>query len=320
MKILWLTIDRTNRVASHIFAGLQHAVAERIHVDFVIRQLDAEAGDFCRQVVMKGRQIPPLLNLDIVNDYDLIFTDAIFGFMSERWHDVKVPKAVLMEDQHGPMVRKYMERAYHDFKFDIFCVRYKDATKKFHPYLYSKPVIWLPHSISCDIFKDYMREKTISCLSTGINNPKSYPFRAKANDELSGTSFYKRVERPPEHSPNEKDGWPVGRDYAELLNSSKITITDTLRFGYPTMKIFEIPACASALCSNYIPELGDLGFIPGENMIEMKETDDLKKLITEWLASEKLDKLTQNGHSLILERHTTETRATGFITSMEKSI
>lgn len=317
MKILWLTIDRSGRVASHLFTGLQLAVHHLIDVDFLVRELDTEAGVFCRQAVMHGRQVPPMINLDTVNDYDLIFTDAIFGFMTERWHDIKVPKAVLMEDQHGPMVRKYMESAFNQFKFDIFCVRYRDATKTFHPYLYSKPVIWLPHSIPYGIFKDYGQEKIIGCLSTGVNNPKYYPFRAKADNELSGTSFYKRVERPPEQAARR---WPVGKDYAKLLNSSKIAITDTLRFGYPTMKIFEIPACASALCSNYIPELGDLGFIPSENMIEMKETDDLKSLIKKWLVSEQLEELTQKGHDLVFERHTAETRAKEFITNMEKNI
>ena len=318
MRILWLTIDRTNRVASHIFAGLQQAVGAIATVDFAVRTLDMEAGAFCKQVVMGGRVIPPVLNPDAVNDYDLIFTDAIFGFMSERWQDIKVPKAILMEDQHGPMVRKYMESAYYDFQFDIFCVRYRDATKKFHPYLYGKPVIWLPHSIPCDIFKDYGREKSIDCLSTGMNSSKFYPMRAKVDDELCSSGFYKRIERPPEN--RLQDRWPAGKDYAQLLNASRIAIACTSRFRYPVIKIFEIPACATALCSDYIPELDDLGFVPGENMIEMKPEDDIKKVIKEWLTAQELDRLTQNGRSLILERHTNETRAKEFIAQMGSCI
>lgn len=320
MKILWLTIDRTNRVASHIFAGLQQAVRQLVHVDFVIRKPDTVAGTFCRQVVMQGRKLPSMINLDTVNDYDLVFTDAIFGFMSERWKDIKIPKAILIEDQHGPMVRRYVEQAHNNFKFNIFCMRYKNATKKFHPYLNNHSIIWLPHSIPWEVFRDYGRQKPIGCLSTGINNSKVYPIRAKIDKELKNASFYKRIERPSERMPGKGRAWPSGIDYARLLNECKIAVGCTSRFGYPVMKLFEIPACATALCSDFIPELGELGFVPGKNMIEIKHTDNSKILIKKWLASSQLEQITRNGYSLILERHTTEIRAKEFIASMKKYI
>lgn len=323
MKILWLTIDRSNRVASHIFTGLQNAVKIQsdVQVDFIIRKLNKIAGRFCHQAVNGTIKLDRVLRKKILSrKYDVIFTDAIFAFMTEDWKSIKIPKAVLMEDQHGNMVSKYIGKACNDFDFNMFFVRYKNPTKRFHQYLYKKKVIWLPHSIDPTIFKDYELQKEIGVLSVGNMNERTYPIRNKIHRELQKESYYKNIRRPGEKM-DPKGYWPVGVDYAKLINKSKISSSSTSIYNYPVLKFFEIPACRTVLISDYIPELEELGFIPDKNMIRVGKNSNIKKIVESYMENnKKIKSISNEGYKLIHSRHTSDIRAKEFIKSIEENI
>jgi spore maturation protein CgeB len=75
------------------------------------------------------------------------------------------------------------------------------------------------------------------------------------------------------------------------------------------MKYFEIPACGSIIYGEYFDELGDLGFIPDENMIVVDKSDIIGQLNYLMEDKDNLKRLIQNGKDLIHSRHTTKIRA-----------
>lgn len=317
MRILWLTVDRTSRVASHIFTSLQDEVSKISDVTLFTRQINMVMGQYCNKAVNGDiivKQTPYSTNY-INNNFDVVFTDAIFGFLTEDWNDIKIQKAVLIEDQHGSIVEKYVKRTYYDFKFDLFFVRYRDATKRFYPYLYNKTVIWLPHSIPNKIFKDYKQEKIHGVLQTGAVT-QSYPIRQHLNRILKTETYYRRILRPTENL-NMKQ-WPCGKDYARLINQSYMAISCTSKYQYPVLKTFEIPACNTALVSDCITEMYDLGFVPNKNFIEVNNKTNVDSFRKHMLDKDKIKKISNRGFKLIHENHRAKHRAKEFIEALEK--
>lgn len=317
MKILWATIDRSNRVASHIFTTLQNEMAKIAEVDFITRVLDKKAGVFC-QDVMNGKTITSRL-IDPVeaNKYDLVFTDAMFAYMHEEWNKINTTKGVLMEDQHGPMVAKYIGDAFRSFGFEIFATRYRDATKNFHPYLYKKKVIWTPHSIDPELFYDYGEKRNIGLLSVGVLNGQVYPIRLKIHGEMETNPQYFRVNRPQEKMNGKV--FPKGKDYVDLLNKANITASCISKFKYPILKTFEVPACGSILMSDGSKEMNDLGFINEENFIQVNVRSHIADIVRKTLGDpEKMTMLKENGKKLIRERHTGNIRAREFMGDLKK--
>lgn len=314
MKILWATIDRSKRAAFKIFTTLQEEVNKIADIDFIRRDAPADVGSFCKSVVTNKKKLPAMINVKKANQYDLIFTDSIFAFMSEDWKNIKVPKAVLIEDQHGPTVKNYAHAAYHRFNFDIFCVRYKNPVNKFHSYFNDRHVIWVPHCIDENMFKDYGLGKDVGVLSVGSTGGTVYPIRNKVHGALNKKPFYKRVKRP-----NEKKGgelWPIGVDYAKLINSAKLTVSCTSTYNYVVLKFFEIPGAKSALYSDFIPEMKELGFEPGINFFKVNPNNILNRT-KNLLKNPRLEEVTQNGYDLIHSRHTGKVRAQEFMNKIE---
>jgi len=319
MNILWLTIDRSSRVASHIFTPLQKEVSKIVNVDLRVRKINKVAGSYCSDAVNGLVKPDPMVRIKEAKNYDLIFTDAIFAFLTEDWKNIKTPKAVLMEDQHGDMVKKYIGKAYNEFGFTVFFTRYNNPTKTYHRYLYNRKVFWLPHSIDPELFKDYGQEKTIGLLNIGRMNNHTYKIRNKIHDVLKKQSYYKRVGRPAESLKGKK--WPVGADYAKLINSAKMASTCTSRLNYPVLKFFEIPACNTALVCNEIKELNKLGFEANKNFIPISMKINIRKIVEEYLNNDgKRKEIAYNGMKLIQQRHTAKTRAEEFVNYVNKAL
>jgi len=317
IKILWLATDRTKRVAN-IFGPLQKEVSKIAKVHFIFRQLPlGMLPKAWQQKFTKGKEKPlRLLNPKFANEFDFIMIDAPFAFLDEDWDKIKTKKGVLIEDQHGDNL-EYTKR-YMSHGFDVFFTRYNNILKQ-HPWLKDQTIKWLPHSFDPEVFKDYREYKKWDCLMVGRTQPKIYPLRWKAHEQMSNSDVaYNRVERPEENVP-EQMRWPIHKEYAQLINCSKISFTCTSVFKYPVMKFFEIPACNSSLFADYNKEIGDLGFEPNRNMVDLNGVGDITLLVKSWLKSPKmLKELSQNGYELVHEQHTAKKRAEQFIDYVEE--
>jgi hypothetical protein len=319
MRILWLATDRSKRVAN-IFGPLQKEISKISDVHFIFRQLPlGMLPKAWQNKFTKGNEKPPrLVNPKFANKFDFIMVDAPFAFLDENWDKITTKKGVLIEDQHGDVLeytKKYMSKG-----FDVFFTRYNNILKQ-HPWLKDQTVKWLPHGFDPDVFKDYKNFKKWDCLMVGRIQPRIYPTRWKAHQQMSNSDVaYNRIERPEESLPDQMR-WPIHKEYAQLINCSKISFACMSIFKYPVIKYFEIPACNSALFADYNGELGDLGFEPNESMVSLNDVDNIKDLVKGWLNSPKdLKEISQNGHELVHEQHTAKKRAEQLINYIEAEI
>jgi len=317
MRIFWCTVDRSNRVAPHIFKTLLDGVSRIAEVEVESKKFNMLTGELCKAIYKEdyytGKTLDPIY---INQHFDFVFTDAIFAFNNEEWKNIKIPKVLLLEDLHGELVQYYSTVAIDEFKFDCIFTRYKNPSKKLLPEIYKTKVKWLPHCIN-ENATDYGLNKDHGILLTGSLNSNVYPIRSFIFDRLNGESFFTHIQRPEETVENVNE-WPSGNDYFKLLNSSKISVGTTSIYNYPVIKLFEIPACNSVLLSDYNDEMKELGFIPNENMVEI----DVKNLCNQVKSiledDEFREKVSKNGYQMVHENHNGRTRAKQFLNKIKK--
>jgi len=323
MKILFLSVDRSIRVATH-FTQFQKALRKVADVDFVFRDVPHgyKTGNYCTSV-LKGDIKPQkiLENHLKQKNYDFIVTDADFVYVHENWKNIKIPKAMIIEDsQFGVNPTLQMTWAL-DNEFDIIFYKYKKSFLKNYRHVAERiRCAWLPHSIDTEMFKDYKLKKQYDVLMVGQCSEKVYPNRTKAHKLLKNRPYFRKIDRPVESNVGDRiyDKWPVGEDYAKLLNQSEICITGGSIFDFPVMKYFEIPASKSLLVSNWFQELADLGFKDGENMVVAdynKLHSQMKSLLSD---KKQLRRLQNSGYEFIRKFHKCENRADHMIRILEE--
>jgi len=311
MNILWCTIDRSTRVAGH-FDMLQEAVAGLVDVTFIRKSTEGLLAHVFGNLVMSGikgceESIIPLLESSR-KDFDFIMCDAIFAFPKDRWKEIGIPKAVLLEDLHGSNPAQQVQLCL-EHEINTVFHRYNLALEDSHPDLIKSGCrrIWFPHCVDTDMFRDH-GTKSLGALMVGVTAPQYYPTRSKAVSLLKDKPYFKHVERPAE-TPHLEKKYPVGKDYAALLSSAKLSITGGSIYHYPVMKYFEIPASNTLLVSDWFPELGLLGFEPEKNMV-VADLDNLSQQVEWWLShDEERERVSQNGYEFIRKYHRVDIRA-----------
>jgi len=305
MKILWLTIDRTKRVAFNLYTPIQHELGKYVDMDIQTKNLGPIPMQYISHIINNPNSYIKELDIkDVNNNYDMIITDAFFAYHLEEWEKIIIPKVGLIEDQH--MTAATLNAPMFDSaKFDYFLVRYKYPFLSRYPQMKDR-FLWFPHSVNTEYFYDYGEERKFGCQGVGkILADKVYPFRYKMHCELDGQEFYRRVPRPRE---GEENQWPIGKDYGRVLNQSLITITCSSRFRYVVSKFIEIPGCRSVLCSDFVPEMTELGFQPDENMLVCPDRNILNFVSHHLEDKNNLERIASNGYDLIKSRHTTQVR------------
>ncbi len=287
MKVLWLCRDRSKRVASH-FDALRKSFSGLCEVDTIIHT-PGNHSSFVRDQLNK-------------KDYDFIICDSPLCFCNEDWSNISIPKAVIIEDQHNKSPKQQIQFAVDN----DFIILHRYQFNKYHTNLSSKvKTIWFPHSVNTEVFKDFNLPKEYDLLQTGAMWDV-YKTRILVNKTMTGEMCYTYIPRP-----NDKDAnkWPIGIDYAKELNKSKFTVCCGSDHQYPVMKYFEIPASGSIIYGDYFNELGNLGFVPGVNMIQI-DPKNIKSQIRDLSNNPfELKRLKDNGINLIQSRHTNEIRA-----------
>lgn len=319
MRILWLTVDRSQRIAKH-FDDFRRAVEKIADVVTVKKHLKT-CGDgrgmwaVARKLAEGSLGVDDLVldHLSNDSDYDYIFCDAFFAYLEEPWGEFLIPSGIFIEDVHHDVPRIQVEKA-GEFNIETIFHRFNFPFHKFHRKArVDFRCIWLPHSINMERFTDNI-EKDKDILHTGVVNRHFYPHRCVAVNLLKNKSYFTLVERPRDSVTKERSkNWPIDRDYDNLLQSARICITGGSAFNAPVQKYVEIPAAGSVLMSNWFPDLGLMGFRDGYNMVAYcKENvvDAVEELLGD---EEKIREVSKNGLDLILERHTSEIRSMQFV-------
>lgn len=97
--------------------------------------------------------------------------------------------------------------------------------------------------------------------------------------------------------------------FQQLLNKSKICITDGGNYDFWVRKFVEIPAAGSIICARPCAGFNAMGFVDRVNCIEVEE-NNLAEKIRELISKPVLLKeIAKNGQNLVWEQHSSEARA-----------
>ena len=308
MKILWLTVDRSNRVAHH-FDDFRKTALKFAEVTTLFKYPAGDKGQnmwkISRALIRGDIQLKNIV-LKYLNgkEFDFIFCDAFFAYINEDWDKINVPTGILIEDIHYEVPKNQIKEAYKVGIKNIFH-RFNFTFHKFHPkarLMFN--CFWLPHSVKMKRYYDKI-EKDKEVLHVGVSPNTHYPWRYKVIKELKHKKYFTFIKRPKDKSGLKRsDKWPIDKDYDNLLKSSKICITGGSIYNVPVQKYVEIPASGSLLMSNWFSDLGLLGFKDQENMIVYCMEDIVDKVENLLKDEDKISKIAKYGYELILNNHT----------------
>ena len=300
LRIFWPRIDRTRRIAPY-YSALQAATAARPDVEVTFQDRHWKSGD------EEGGDAKsyPALDCEQVNAHDVLFTDSLFAFQDEQWDKIKIPKVLLITDQHEGT--EYNRVAFERYGFTFFLCRYRDPTLSLSSWAVGRWA-WLPLEIDPAVIRDWDEPKRHRAALLGSLRAEIYPRRQQVLDACQGHDWFYRRPRPANGSSRS----PQGADYSRLLNGSILALTCPSIYQYVVLKYFEIPGSKCALMAPWLDELTDLGFVPYENMIPLEDLSGpaLCAEIENWLGRPaELAAIATAGHRLIQERHTAVQRA-----------
>ena len=169
------------------------------------------------------------------------------------YHAMKKDKYILLQDIHQRTYNDLHELAeylnenriniiytfYRCFEAKIINIRTPNC-KKF----------WVPHHINTSIFRFKNKPKIYDILLFGSVEPRHYPFRHRLfelilNNPMLSCLTIKHIKKPEEFDPDIcEDG------LADIISSSRITVSTESKYGYLVAKYFEIASCKSLIAGN----------------------------------------------------------------------
>jgi spore maturation protein CgeB len=198
------------------------------------------------------------------------------------------PAAFLVIDTHIRKPYKKIEKQVSHYDF-IFCAQKEGAEK-----LKRRRKIdtsWLPLACDPEIHKKIDIKKKFDVAFVGTEGKKSLrsillrKLREKYPHSFLGTATY--------------------TDIAKIYSSSKIGFNYSINNDI-NMRIFEVMSCGSLLLTNFIKNNGfEELFEDRKHLVIYRSRKELFKLIDYYLSHEKeREYIAQNGHNLVIQRHT----------------
>ncbi|MGP4082422.1 glycosyltransferase family protein [Pseudalkalibacillus sp. R45] len=230
---------------------------------------------------------------------------------------VSIPKGTLVHDLHYRIPRR--KKMYKKNCIEHLFVQYRDAFLKWYPE-FETQMIWLPHHVPGDIFRDQKSNKDLNLLMLGSLIDHLYPLRVKMYNELSGRADFTYIHHPGYRNINTNSKIVTGETYAQLLNRSKIFLTCDSIYKFPVLKYFEAAGCGSLLLASGSRELQDLGFIDGETYVEVNENNFHEKAMYYLHNDKERQRIAANGIKLVKQKHTTEIRAKQLLKQIERIV
>ncbi|HYK72422.1 MAG TPA: glycosyltransferase [Pseudoneobacillus sp.] len=225
-----------------------------------------------------------------------------------------IPYGVYVEDVHS---LKDFPNSVNENNIKHIFNCYRDAFIKKYPQFTDK-MIWFPHHVNLNLFKDLGNPKDIPMLMMGAVNKHYYPLRYRILRMLSEHQDFVYHRHPGYRNISDKEGKFVREKYVMEINRAKIFFTCDSIFKYPVKKYYEVLACKTLLLAPDSKELYDLGFRDGENFVAINKHDFLEKAEYYLRNEQERERIANNGYNLVREKHSTQIRAKGLITIIEK--
>lgn len=255
------------------------------------------------------------IDVDFINKYDVVFLYSLWLHGTLPWENVKAIKCLIAVDgqytrpsRHFRKNMSYLSLENAAKYFDYAFVRSPLAWEELWPDTNFKNMFSFPPCINTDIIKDYRETKDIDISLIGSMN-RNYPIRYEMLNTFKDRKNFVFVDK-------RRNPIRSGIEYSKFLNRSKISCSCSSRYKYLIAKCFEIPGSMSALLSDISPDMENLGFKDGVNMIEYDE--NVEEKVDYYLNNlDELKILTQNGYRLVREKHTAEIRVKEFLQNLK---
>lgn len=263
------------------------------------------------QDILSQLTAPP--DFILLYDLDKMTAPLISGIKTNT-----IPFGLMIEDPHkntGGRGRFILENNI-QYLFPVV----RDSFLAKYPSLKNR-MYWFPHHVYTDVFKDYQLPKTIDYLLIGKID-RLYPLRQKIVTSMQtepGFTYYKHPGYRT-FAPADEKRRVVGENYAKKINQAKIFFTCDSILKYPIKKYFEVPACRTLLMAPTSKEIEDLGFVPGNNFVDINEDDFYEKAKYYLTHEEERQKIADAGYEFIREHHSTKARAAFLVNKIEEII
>lgn len=248
-----------------------------------------------------------LSEINVVPDF-ILLNDMKESPEVTGWSSISIPFGIIICDLHYA-INERKEFIWRNNVPYIFSI-YRDKFYEWYPEFIER-FRWLPFYVNTNIFKDYQLEKEIDWLMMGNITGWVYPLREKIVQTMHSHKGFVYHEHPgyrdiyEEHENNVF----VGEQYAREINRAKMFFTCDSIFKYPVNKYYEVLACKTLLLASSSQELFDLGFIPGENYVEIDENNFVEKAYYYLHHPEERIKITEQGYKMVHEKYSTAQRA-----------
>ncbi|WP_349410289.1 glycosyltransferase family protein [Pseudalkalibacillus sp. SCS-8] len=230
---------------------------------------------------------------------------------------VKIPKGTLVHDLHYRIPRR--KRMYQKDQIPHLFVQYREAFCKWFPEFVDQ-MIWLPHHVPAEIYRDYSFEKDIDILMMGSLIPHLYPLRLRMFQKLKLHPGFKYFDHPGYKGIPADNRYVTGPRYAQTMNRAKIFLTCDSIYKFPVLKYYEALACRTLLLASGSAELKDLGFIDKETYVEVNETDFYEKIMFYLKNESERNRIALNGMKLVQQKHTTQIRAKELLAHIQQIV
>lgn len=249
----------------------------------------------------------------IVNDVADTLDPVVYGLSG-----LNIPVGLVVNDAHR-MVRKRREYIKNNNIKTFFVICQQNFYNHFPQQRHEK-VFFAPFFANTSIFKDYGYNKTKDLMMLGETSiPRIYPLREKIMQYYKDDPRFINHPHPGwrDFTKEEEKKTLVRENYARTINQAKLFFTCGSIRDVVTFKYFEIPACHTLLLAPALPELAEIGLIPGKHFVDINEKNFMEKAKYYLTNGEERERITNKGYDFIHNNHSTAHRAKQLVHQIE---
>lgn len=249
----------------------------------------------------------------IINDVASKLDPVVYGLS-----DLNIPVGLVVNDAHRMVCRRRKYIKNNDIRtFFVIC---QPNFYNHYPQQRQAKVFFLPFFANTSRFKDYGYSKMFDLMMLGETAyPHIYPLRKKIMQYYKNDSRFVNYPHPGwrEFTKEEEKVALIGENYARTINQAKIFFTCGSIREVVTFKYFEVPACHTLLMAPDLPELAEIGLIPGKHFVAINEKNFMEKAEYYLTNEEERERITDEGYHFIHNNHSTAHRAKQLIQQIE---
>lgn len=296
LKLLLIAAD-TSHFTNNNYAALEQELAK------VTKLMIYRKSGPIKKILRKIPEKPDFIL--IINDVGKIFAPVVTGLA-----DISIPAGLMINDAHRfvEQRRRYIIRS----QIQTFFVICRHNFYHHYPLQKNNQVFFLPQFANTSIFKDYGSEKTVDLMMLGeVSLPKSYPLREKILQHYKDTpGFFSRPHPGWRDFTGEKAKTAlIGENYAQTINQAKLFFACGSIRQVVTFKYFEVPACRTLLMAPVLPELEEIGLIPGKHFVDINAENFSERAAYYLKNTKEREKITEAGYRFVHNHHSTADRA-----------